>query len=220
MKLFLDSANVDEIKEALWRGAARGVTTNPSLVAKEPGRPYVEHLREVASVVPDGAPLSVEVVTAEPREMIEQARQIARNLEYRSGLAVKIPIGWGELEAVRDLSLAGIAVNATCLFTEAQAVLAANAGARYVSIFWGRLRDVGGDPAAVVRNTRAILDRAGWLAEIIVGSIRHERDVVDAMLAGAHIVTAGLPLLRKMAAHPQTEKSVEGFLADFARWQR
>jgi len=220
MKLFLDSANLVEIEACLKRGILQGITTNPSLLSKEPKADFIEHIRKIVALCEKYnqiISLSVEVFTRKPSEMVKQALQFIEAVPYKN-LAIKIPMGWDELEAVHTLALKGISVNCTCLFTEAQCVLAANAGARYVSIFMARLKDISGDAPAVISNTRRILDLAKSQAEIIVGSIRHERDIVDAQIAGAHIVTAGAAYLTKMTSHPQTTKSVEGFLKDFEAW--
>jgi transaldolase len=220
MKLFLDSANLNEIEDGIRKGAISGVTTNPSILAKEPKTDFIAHIRKIAELCKASTralPLSVEVFTADPEKMITQALDIREKVPYEH-LNIKIPIGWQELRAISALSAKGIKVNCTAIFTEAQSCLAANAGAAYVSIFMGRLRDVGGDPSVVIANTRRMLDLAKSPAEIIVGSVRHCRDITDAHLAGAHIVTAGSKLLQEMAPHPQTAKSVDGFLKDFEKW--
>jgi transaldolase len=149
--------------------------------------------------------------------MIAQALEIRERIPYEN-LAIKVPIGWNELRVISELAKRDINVNCTCIFTEEQAVLAADAGARYVSIFMCRLKDIGGDPVKVITNTRQVLDMADHSAEIIVGSIRGPSDILDAHLAGGHIVTAGYKILESMASHPQTDKSVQGFLKDFEAW--
>ncbi|HKM72868.1 MAG TPA: transaldolase family protein [Stellaceae bacterium] len=220
MKLFLDSANLQDVEESLARGFISGVTTNPSLLSKEPKANFFGHVDRIVELLEaSGRPvsLSVEVFASKPDEMIAQALEIRERIPYQH-LAIKIPIGWGELRAVDALARRGIAVNCTCMFTEEQAILAANAGARYVSIFMCRLKDIGGDPAKVIANTRQILDRGRHSAEIIVGSIRSQSDILEAHLAGGHIVTAGYKILEGTAVHPQTDKSVQGFLKDFEAW--
>ena len=129
-----------------------------------------------------------------------------------------MPIGWDELKVIYALAKQGIKVNCTCIFTVEQCVLAANSGASFVSIFHCRLKDIGGDPVGVIKATRQVFDRAGHNAEIIVGSIRMQSDVLEAHAAGAHIVTVGAKIMEQMVAHPATDKSVQGFLKDFQGW--
>ncbi|MGA8162396.1 MAG: transaldolase family protein [Acidobacteriaceae bacterium] len=220
MKIFLDSANLQDVENGLARGHLSGITTNPSLLAKEPKANFYEHIKKIAKLIEaDGRklPLSVEVFATKADEMIAQGKDIMDKIGY-SGLNIKIPIGWDELKAIYGLSKAGIRVNCTCIFTEEQCVLAANSGASYVSVFHCRLKDIGGDPVRVIGNTRRIFDQAGHKAEIIAGSIRLQTDVLEAHMAGGHIVTVGAKILEQMAAHPATDKSVQGFLKDFQGW--
>jgi transaldolase len=220
VKIFLDSANLTDVENGLARGHLSGVTTNPSLLAKEPKANFYEHIKKIVALLEaDGRnlPLSVEVFATKPDEMIEQAKDIMEKIPY-AALNIKVPIGWDELKVIYALRKLGIRVNCTCIFTEEQCVLAANAGASYVSIFHCRLKDIGGDPVRVISNTREIFDMNGHKAEIIVGSIRMQSDIFEAHLAGGHIVTAGAKILEQMAAHPATDKSVQGFLKDFAGW--
>lgn len=220
MKIFLDSANLLDIEQCLERGFITGVTTNPSLLAKEPKANFFGHVERIVSLIEASGKrvsLSVEVFAREPDQMLAQALELRDRISYEN-LAIKIPIGWNELRVIEQLSDRGIAVNCTCLFTEEQAMLAANAGARYVSIFMCRLKDIGGDPPKVIGNTRRMLDMANHPAEIIVGSIRGQADILEAHLAGGHIVTAGAKILESMAKHPQTDHSVNGFLKDFEAW--
>lgn len=220
MKLFLDSANLQDVENGLSRGHLSGITTNPSLLAKEPKANFHGHIQKIVDlIVADGRnlPLSVEVFATKPDEMIAQAEEILQKIPY-SGLNIKVPIGWDELKVIYALAKKDIKVNCTCIFTEEQSVLAANAGASYVSIFHCRLKDMGGDPVRVIEGTRQILDQAGSPAEIIVGSIRMQSDIFEAHLAGGHIVTAGAKVMEQMSSHPGTDKSVQGFLKDFATW--
>jgi len=220
MKLFIDSANLSEVSDCLARGVVSGITTNPSILAKEPKTDFVAHIKKIAMLCHEHkqlVPLSVEVFVREAKDMVAQAVELVDKIGYEN-INIKVPIGWDELEVIRVLVARGIRVNCTAIFSEAQAILAANAGATYVSIFMGRLKDVGGDPTFVISNTRKVLDQAGSKSQIIVGSIRHARDITDAHLAGAHIVTAGLALLKNGVLHPQTDKSVDGFLSDFQKW--
>jgi transaldolase len=220
VKLFLDSANLQDVENSLARGHLSGITTNPSLLAKEPKSNFYGHIQKIVDlIVADGRnlPLSVEVFATKPDEMIAQAQDILEKIPY-AGLNIKVPIGWDELKVIYALAKRGIKVNCTCIFTEEQCVLAANSGATYVSIFHCRLKDLGGDPVRVIANTREIFDLAGHKAEIIVGSIRMQSDVFEAHLAGGHIVTVGAKVMEQMSTHPGTDKSVQGFLKDFAGW--
>lgn len=220
MKLFLDSANLQDVENGLTRGHLSGVTTNPSLLSKEPKSNFYGHIKKIVQLLEaDGRnlPLSVEVFATKADEMIAQAKEILQQIPY-PGLNIKVPIGWDELKVIYALAKNGIRVNCTCIFTEEQCVLAANSGASYVSIFHCRLKDIGGDPVRVISNTRRIFDQAGHKAEIIVGSIRLQTDVLEAHLAGGHIVTAGAKIIEQMAGHPGTDKSVQGFLKDFQGW--
>ena len=220
MKIFLDSANLSELELCLRRGVLRGITTNPSILSKEPKTDFIEHIRKMVDLCKcykQTVPLSVEVFTSDSKEMLLQARDLVERIDY-DNLIIKIPIGWNELEVVYQLSKENIPVNCTCLFNEGQCMLAANAGARYVSLFMGRLKDIGVDPVPVIRNVRKMLDESDSTSEIIVGSIRHLKDITDAHQAGAHIVTAGMKFFQSMASHPQTTKLVQKFLKDFDQW--
>lgn len=220
MKIFIDSANLEEIDACLARGFISGITTNPSLLRKEPKTDFINHIRKIADLCRKHkqiVPLSVEVFTRYPDKMVAQAVDLVEKINYEN-INIKIPMGWDELIAVSQLSQKGIKVNCTCLFTEAQCMMAANAGAKYVSLFMNRMKDVGIEPTHVITAARNLLDSSDTDAEIIVGSIRHERDIIDAQLAGAHIVTSPTEYFRKMTVHPQTIKSVEGFLKDFEEW--
>jgi transaldolase len=220
LKIFLDSANLQDVENALSRGFISGITTNPSLLAKEPKANFYEHIKKIVKLIEAdgrGLPLSVEVFATKPDEMIAQAQDIVEKISYPQ-LNIKVPIGWDELKVIYALTKLGIKVNCTCIFTEEQCVLAASSGASYVSIFHCRLKDIGGDPVRVIENTRQIFDQAGHNAEIIVGSIRMQTDVLEAHLAGGHIVTVGAKVIEQMSAHPATDKSVQGFLKDFQGW--
>lgn len=220
MKIFLDSANLMEIEECLERGLITGITTNPSLMSKEPKGNFVEHVKEIVSLCRKHQqiiPLSVEVFTKKPEQMFSQALDLVEKVSYEN-INIKVPIGWDELEVVYKLAKSDIKVNCTCLFTEGQCILAANSGATYVSIFMGRIKDIGADPTPVISNTRKVFEKAKIDTEIIVGSIRHGMDIVSSQLAGSHIVTAGIKIFREMTKHPQTTASVDGFLQDFSKW--
>lgn len=219
MKFFIDTANIEHIKDTLKRGFASGVTTNPSLMSKEPKSDFIKHIKKIVKVCEEygGVPLSVEVFAEKADDMYDQAIEIYESLSY-DNLNIKIPVGYEELEVVNKLSQYPIDVNVTCCFTEAQLELSALAGARYVSLFYNRLLDFGGDPLKVLRNVRNNFDKNGINSEIIVGSIRKDRDVVDSWTAGGHIVTAGYNLFPSILEHPMTDYSVKGFLNDFKDW--
>tara|TARA_B100000029_G_scaffold516349_1_gene629013 strand:+ start:7775 stop:8431 length:657 start_codon:yes stop_codon:yes gene_type:complete len=216
MKLFIDTANIEEIKDAISKGIIAGVTTNPSLLAKEPKADFYDHIKRIADIC-DGLPLSVEVFATEPQAMIDQAHEIITKLDYPN-TNIKIPIGYEELRVVNELSKNNIRVNCTCCFTSSQLELAALAGARYVSLFYNRLLDVNGDPLQVLRETRKFIDENNLNCEIISGSIRKAEDVSNAWAAGCHVVTAGHKIILDMTKHSQTDKSINGFLEDFKEW--
>lgn len=220
MKVFIDTANLAEIDASLARGFVSGITTNPSILSKEPKTDFVQHIRKIADLCRKHekmVPLSVEVFTTDPDKMLGQALDMVEKIGYEN-INIKIPMGWDELKVIHELSKRDVKVNCTCLFTEAQCMVAANSGAKYVSLFMCRMKDVGIEPTHVIADARKLLDSSSTNAEIIVGSIRHERDIIDAQLANAHIVTAGVEYFRKMTIHPQTVKSVESFLKDFEKW--
>lgn len=223
MKLFVDSANVGEIEAALSRGFASGVTTNPSIFAKEEKRDYRDHVRDIISVLQTHGhplPLSIEVFSTDLDEMVRQAEGFVSDFGHYDGLTIKVPIGWAELQVVNALAGKGIAVNVTCGMSLNQAVMALNSGARYISLFWGRIRDTGYDASVVVNNVRELMDRSGSDAEIIVGSIRHMMDVNEALLAGTHIVTVPPQFFPKMCQHPKTDEAVDQFVTEFAEWMK
>ncbi len=250
MKLFIDTANLEDITWGLKSGFIRGITTNPSLLAKEPKGNYLAHLGKIVDLMNehiapsrrDGFSLSVEVFSDEPNEMVRQAVEFKNVLKWHD-LAVKVHIdhnGTENLAVIHELAKRNIAVNATACMTVYQAVAAAAAGARYVSLFWGRIRDGGTDekffvernqyieakkvrmadfdPSVAVRETRNFLDREYPGAEIIAGSIRAPLDVKDAGLAGAHIVTVQPKTLRAMLGHFKTDEVVGQFFTDFKAW--
>lgn len=242
MKIFVDSANLLDIEEALKRGFAQGVTTNPSLLAKEPKSSFEIHVRKIIDIINQYQPgihLSVEVFSKNPDEIFTQAQDFVNQFGY-SGLGVKVQVGWNELTVIKKLSAAGIAVNCTACMTVTQAIMAAHAGARYVSIFWGRLRDGGADPEFtsarqelseqkvldindydpfyVVKSVRQLLDQNHLDTEIIVGSIRYSSDIKQAGLAGAHIVTVPAKFFPGMMTHFKTTQVVDKFMNDFKQW--
>jgi transaldolase len=218
MKIFVDSANLLEIEEALERGFPSGITTNPSILAKEEKADFREHINKIIELVQRygyDIPLSVEVFSTRPEEMITQAEDFVRHFGHYPKLNVKIPVGWDELAVIRELRLRGIPVNCTCCMSYGQAMMAAAAGANYVSLFYGRIRDIGYDAAAVVRDVRATFRERAVPCEIIVGSIRHIADISEAFRSGADIVTVPPKFFRAMVTHPKTDEAVKQFVTDF-----
>ena len=173
MKLFLDTANLTEIEDAISKGIIEGVTTNPSILAKEPKTDFIGHIKKIANLCHQGGniPLSVEVFAKEPSSMISQAKEIYEEVDYFK-LNIKIPVGFEELEVINKLSNDGIDVNCTCCFTSEQMEMATLAGAKYVSLFYNRLIDVGGDPLNVARTVKKFIEEKDVNTEIIAGSIR------------------------------------------------
>jgi transaldolase len=222
MKVFVDSANLDEIEDALKRGFAAGVTTNPSIMSKEKRTDFGLHIRQIVELLQRyecAIPLSVEVFSLEPREMIRQALEFREQFGDYPGLNIKVPIGWNELAVIRELKKQGMRVNCTCCMSLNQAVMAAAAGADFVSLFYGRIRDVGYDAFSVVERTHRVFRESGISSEIIVGSIRHIHDVNDAFLAGADIVTIPPKFFPQLVSHPKTDEAVNQFINDFRNWQ-
>lgn len=209
MKLFIDSANVEEIRQAESWGVISGVTTNPSLIAKE-GRDFKEVVKEITSIV-DG-PISAEVISLEAPEMIREAREL---FKIHHNIVIKIPMTLEGLKAVKALSDEGIPTNVTLIFSANQALLAARAGAAYVSPFVGRLDDVGHDGIGLIQEITEIFDQHELPTQIIAASIRHPLHVTQAALAGSHIATVPFKVLKQMAQHPQTDLGIEKFLADW-----
>lgn len=214
MKIFLDSASIREIETWLGEGVVDGVTTNPTIMFKDRVYDLEEGARHIASIIGD-RPLSVEVTSNDRAGMLAQARDFFR---WAPNIVVKIPIinefGESSLGVINTLKAEGIAVNATAILSFNQAILAAKAGATYVSIFAGRVADEGNDAAVVIRNVRQWLDAWGFQSEIIVGSIRSVIDVQCAALAGAHIVTIPPQFLAKMIDHKYTRETVRQFNSD------
>tara|TARA_B100001123_G_C15173657_1_gene972469 strand:+ start:497 stop:1162 length:666 start_codon:yes stop_codon:yes gene_type:complete len=219
MKLFLDSANLDDLKKALELGFIQGVTTNPSLLSKEPKGSFDGHIKNMVKLINESGnniPLSVEVFTPDPKKMVDQAKEIYDFAEYEN-LNIKIPIGWEELHAISNISKF-CKVNVTCIFNFQQALIAANAGGHYLSIFFNRLKDIGGYPIEVIKETRTMINNFNMNNEIIVGSIRTSGDVKESITSGAHIVTTSLSAMESLTPHHLTDKSVQGFMDDFSEW--
>lgn len=211
MKIFLDTANVEEIREANDWGIIDGVTTNPSLIARE-GRDFKEVVEEICSIV-DG-PISAEVVSMDAKGMIKEARELAK---IHENITIKVPMTAEGLKATKELAIRGIKTNVTLVFSVNQALLAAKAGATFASPFVGRLDDNGHDGMQVVRDIATIYMNYGYDTEIIVASVRHPLHVIDSAKCGAHIATVPFKVLNLMVKHPLTDVGIEKFLADWKK---
>lgn len=214
VKFFIDTANLDEIKKGVAMGMVDGVTTNPSLVAKE-DKPFEEIISDICKVV-DG-PVSAEVVSLEADGMVAEARELAK---IADNIVIKIPMIVEGLKAVKMLSAEGIKTNVTLVFSSAQALLAAKAGASFVSPFVGRLDDIGTPGLDLISDIVTIYDNYGYQSEIIVASIRSPQHVVDSALVGADIATIPFKVINQLAKHPLTDKGMEQFLADWEKRTR
>jgi transaldolase len=210
MKFFVDTADVAAIRELDALGLVDGVTTNPSLVRKS-GRDFLEVIREICEVTP--GPVSAEVVDTEAEAMIEEGRKLA---QLAKNIAVKVPLTWDGLRACRVLTGEGRMVNVTLCFSPNQALLAAKAGATFISPFVGRLDDINLDGMELIRDIRTIYDNYDFKTQILAASIRSANHVTQSALAGADVVTAPPDVLKALAAHPLTDKGLAAFLKD---WQ-
>lgn len=210
MKLFIDTANTAEIKNAAEMGILSGVTTNPSLIAKE-GRDFVEVIKEITKIV-DG-PISAEVVSLDADGMVEEGIPLAA---LHENIIIKVPMTAEGLKAVYRFAKRGIRTNVTLIFSANQALLAARAGASFVSPFIGRLDDISFDGVELIQDISTIFDIHGIDSEIIAASIRHPIHVTQAAKAGAHIATCPYSVLDKMIKHPLTDQGIERFLADWS----
>ncbi len=212
MKFFIDTADVDAIRELSETGLVDGVTTNPSLVAKS-GRDFKEVIAEICQIVP--GPVSAEVTALEAGKMVEQGRHLA---EIAKNVAIKVPLTMEGLKACKALSGAGLMVNVTLCFNATQALLAAKAGATFISPFIGRLDDIGQDGMELIEEIREIYDNYDALkTEILAASIRTVGHVRDSALAGADVATLPPKIMSDMAAHPLTDKGLAAFLADWEK---
>lgn len=209
MKIFIDTANVEDIKKANDMGVICGVTTNPSLIAKE-GRDFVEVIKEITSIV-DG-PISAEVISLEAEGMIKEARELVK---IHTNIVIKIPMTAEGLKAVKVLTAEGIKTNVTLVFSAPQALLAARAGATYVSPFLGRLDDIGQEGMNLIEEIVDIFSVHGIDTEIIAASVRHPMHVTDCARLGAHIATIPLKVIEQMTKHPLTDIGIERFLKDW-----
>ncbi len=211
MKIFIDTANIKEIKEALSIGIIDGVTTNPTLVSKE-GRPALELLKEICSLV--SGPVSAEVIGLNADEMVTEAKQLAK---IARNIVIKVPLIKEGLKAVKILSSEDIKTNVTLCFSPAQAILAAKAGATYISPFIGRLDDISQRGMDLIAQIKTIYDNYEYQTQIIVASVRNPMHVVDAVLLGADIATVPFGVIEQLIKHPLTEIGVQRFLEDFKK---
>lgn len=211
MKFFIDTANVKEIKEANALGLVDGVTTNPSLVAKE-GRDFKDLIKEICTIV-DG-PISAEAVSLDADGMIKEARELSK---IHKNIVVKIPMTPEGLKAVKVVSKEGIKTNVTLVFSSSQALLAAKAGATYVSPFVGRLDDISHVGMDLIEQILIIFDNYGFETEVIVASIRNPLHVVDAALMGAHVATIPYNVMLQLSKHPLTDIGIKKFLDDWEK---
>ncbi|MGF1554529.1 MAG: fructose-6-phosphate aldolase [Paracoccaceae bacterium] len=211
MKFFVDTADIGEIRELAATGMVDGVTTNPSLVAKV-GRDFLETVAEIAEVVP--GPVSAEVAATDFDTMLAEGRHLAG---IAPNIAVKVPLTWAGLRACKALSDEGTMVNVTLCFTANQALLAAKAGATFISPFIGRLDDIALDGMALIAEIRQIYDNYHFKTEILAASIRTVAHVTEAAKIGADVATLPPGILRKLADHPLTDKGLDAFLADWAK---
>ena len=223
MKIFVDSANLPEIEQALERGFVSGVTTNPTILAKEAKGDFRGRVQEIIDLLKRydaDIPISVEVFTTDPKEMLKQADEFIRNFGGYEKLVIKVPIGWDELAVIRELRKRDIPVNCTCCMSYNQVIMAAAAGANYASLFYGRIRDIGHDGLSIVRQIHATFRERQPACELIVGSIRHITDINDVLQAGADIVTVPPKLFPQMVIHPKTDEVVDQFVTDFQKWMK
>lgn len=207
MQIFIDTANLEEIKEAISWGVVEGCTTNPKIVATEKDINFERRMKEILQLVK--GPVSIEVTTNDTNEMIKEAEEFAK---WGDNVVVKFPMSINGLKATKIMSEKGVKINVTACMSLNQAVMAAKAGATYASIFWARIGDMGYDPFKVVSDTSKLFKQNNFKAKIIVGSIRHLMHINEAMLAGADIVTIPFPFLKMMTQNPQTDKTIDEFL--------
>ncbi len=209
MKIFIDTANVEEIKRANDMGVICGVTTNPSLIARE-GRDFKEVVREITEIV-DG-PISAEVISLDSKGMLEEAEDLVK---IHKNIVIKLPMTEEGLKACKELTKKGVKTNVTLIFTPSQALLAARAGATFVSPFLGRLDDIGVDGISLIKEVATIFEIHNIKSEIIAASIRNPLHATEAAKAGAHIGTLPFGTIEKMLMHPLTDAGIERFLKDW-----
>lgn len=215
MKFFIDTANIEEIKVIESWGVISGVTTNPSLIAKEKDVVFEEVIKEITSIV-DG-PISAEVTSEDAESMIREGKALHG---IHKNVVVKIPMTTEGLKAIRALEEVGIPTNCTLIFSVNQALLALQAGASYISPFIGRLDDIGNDGMDLIKSLAEIIDFYGYESEIIAASVRHPLHVQQAAMAGAHIATVPYKVFKQMVSHPLTDKGIDQFNKDFEGTRR
>ncbi len=214
MKIFIDTANLDDIREAKAMGVLDGVTTNPTLLAQAGRRDTDALLREICDLVQ--GPVSGEVTALDAAGMIAEGKRLAALSEH---MVVKIPATVAGLQATKALAAAGIPVNCTLCFSASQALLVAKAGAAYVSPFVGRLDDISEDGMGLIEDIVQIYENYDLATEVLVASVRHPRHVVESALLGAHVVTIPPKVIRQLMAHPLTDRGLDAFLADWRKLQ-
>ncbi len=213
MKFFIDTANLEQIKEMQDLGIIDGVTTNPTLLSREGAEP-IEQLKKICEIV-DG-PVSAEVVGLKTEEMVKEARELAK---IAPNIVIKIPMTRDGIKAVKILESEGIKTNVTLVFSQNQVLIAAKAGASYISPFIGRLMDDGQDEIDMLWETMDILKAYNFKSELIVASVRNSRHVIEAAKMGAHIATIPFNVLEKMFKHPRTDQGLDAFLKDWEKLQ-
>jgi len=211
MKFFIDTANVEEIRQAASMGVLDGVTTNPSLAAKE-SAPYREILSQICKIVP--GPVSAEVIATDADSMLREADEL---IKIADNIVIKIPTILEGLKAIKRLNERGIKTNATLVFSPTQALMVAKAGATYVSPFVGRLDDISTNGMDLIRQIVTIYQNYGYDTEVLVASVRHPLHVVEAALIGADVVTMPYSVIAQLMKHPLTDSGLERFLADFKK---
>lgn len=212
MKFFVDTANLDEIRETADLGLLDGVTTNPSLIAKEGDVDFKTRIKEICDIV-DGD-VSAEVTAVDYDGMLEQGRELAK---IADNVVIKCPLTWDGLKATKTFSEEGIKVNVTLCFSPSQALLAAKAGAGYISPFIGRLDDISQDGMDLVRQIVQIYDNYGYETEVLAASIRHPMHIVESALAGADVATVPFSVFKKIVKHPLTDRGLDAFLSDWKK---
>lgn len=211
MKFFLDTADLSEIQRGLAWGMVDGITTNPTLIARQ-GKPYLPTVKAIAELVP--GPVSGEVLATDEEGMLDEAHRLA---DLASNVVIKVPLTPAGLTVVGKLTEEGIKTNVTLCFSAAQALLAAKAGASYISPFVGRLDDIGEEGMGLISNVVQIYENYDFATEVLVASIRHPMHVVESALMGAHVATLPLKVLEKLYRHPLTDIGLESFLADWRK---
>jgi len=212
MKFFIDTANLDEIREATEMGLIDGVTTNPSLVAKEGDVDFKEHIAKICEIVKGD--VSAEVTSLDTEGMLLEGRELAK---IAPNVVIKCPLTLDGLKATRAFRDEGTKVNVTLCFSAAQALLAAKAGATYISPFIGRLDDIAQDGMQLIRDIVQIYDNYGFATEVLAASIRHPMHIVDCALAGADVATIPFKVIQQLVKHPLTDKGLESFLSDWKK---